>query len=40
MTQVLVVSVALLLFASGVWANLDGGSLSRNTGAWVSHNTK
>jgi len=40
MTQVLVVSISLLLFASGVWANIGGGSLSRNTGAWVSHNTK
>jgi len=31
------VSVALLLFGSGVWANLSVGSLSQNTGAWVSH---
>jgi hypothetical protein len=40
MMQVLVVSVALLLFASGVLANIGGGSLYQNTGAWVSHNTK
>ena len=40
MTQVLVVTVSLLLFACGVWANIGGGSLSQNTGAWVSHNTK
>jgi hypothetical protein len=39
MMQVLVVSVALLLFASGVLANIGGGSLYQNTGAWVSHNT-
>ncbi|SHJ44749.1 hypothetical protein SAMN05444159_0645 [Bradyrhizobium lablabi] len=37
MKQVLGVSVALLLFGSGVWANLSVGSLSQNTGAWVSH---
>jgi hypothetical protein len=36
MKQVLGVSVALLLFGSGVWANLSVGSLSQNTGAWVS----
>jgi hypothetical protein len=40
MMQVLVVSVSLLLFASGVWANIGSGSLSQNTGAWVSHYTK
>jgi hypothetical protein len=40
MMQVLVVSVSLLLFASGVWANISSGSLSQNTGAWVSHDTK
>jgi hypothetical protein len=40
MMQVLVVSVSLLLFAGGVWANIGGGSLSQHTGAWVSHNTK
>jgi hypothetical protein len=37
MKQVLGVSVAILLFGSGVWANLSVGSLSQNTGAWVSH---
>jgi hypothetical protein len=40
MTKVFVVSIALLLFAGGVWANMGGGSRSRNTGAWVSYNTK
>jgi hypothetical protein len=40
MMKVLVVSVSLLLVASGVWANVRGGSLFQNTGAWVSHNTK
>jgi hypothetical protein len=40
MMQMLVVTVSLLLLASGVWANVAGGSLSQNTGAWVSHNTK
>ena len=37
MTQMLGLSIALLLCGSGVWANLGGGSLSQNTGAWVSH---
>jgi hypothetical protein len=37
MKQVLIASIALLLFGSGVWANLSVGSLSQNTGAWVSH---
>jgi hypothetical protein len=37
MKLVLGVSVALLLFGSGVWASLSVGSLSQNTGAWVSH---
>jgi hypothetical protein len=32
MTQILALSVALLLFGSGIWANLDGGSLSQNRG--------
>jgi hypothetical protein len=35
--QVLGLSVALLLLGSGVWANIGGGSLSQNKGAWVSH---
>jgi hypothetical protein len=30
-------SLALLLFASGVWANVSGSSLSQNKGAWVSY---
>ncbi|SHG40582.1 hypothetical protein SAMN05444169_2271 [Bradyrhizobium erythrophlei] len=37
MKQVLGVGIALLLLGSGVWANLGVGSLSQNTGAWVSH---
>jgi hypothetical protein len=37
MKLVIGVSVAFLLFGSGVWANLGVGSLSQNTGAWVSH---
>jgi hypothetical protein len=37
MKQVLGLTVALLLLASGVWANVGGGSLSQNRGAWVSH---
>jgi hypothetical protein len=34
------VSVAILLLGSGVWANVEEGSLSQNRGAWVSHATK
>jgi hypothetical protein len=37
MRQILGLSVALLLFGSGIWANVGGGSLSQNKGAWVSH---
>jgi hypothetical protein len=37
MRQILGLSVALLLFGSGVWANLAGGSLSQDKGAWISH---
>jgi hypothetical protein len=37
MAQTIGLSIALLLFGVGVWANLDGGSLSQNRGAWVSH---
>jgi hypothetical protein len=37
MTQILVLTVALLLFGGGVWANVDGNSLSQSRGAWVSH---
>jgi hypothetical protein len=36
MRQILGLSVALLLFGSGIWANVGGGSLSQNKGAWVS----
>jgi hypothetical protein len=35
--QILGLSLALLLFGSGLWANVSGGSLSQNKGAWVSH---
>jgi hypothetical protein len=37
MKLVLGLSVALLLFGSGVWANVSGGSLVQNKGAWVAH---
>jgi hypothetical protein len=40
MTQILGLSLALLLFGSGIWANVGGvggGPLSQNKGAWVSH---
>jgi hypothetical protein len=38
MKQILGLSVALLLFGSGIWANAVGsGSLSQNKGAWVSY---
>jgi hypothetical protein len=37
MKQLLGLTVALLLFGSGVWANVGGGSLSQQTGAWVAH---
>lgn len=38
MIKVLVLSsLALLLFGSGVWATVSGGSLSQNKTAWVSH---
>jgi hypothetical protein len=40
MTQLLGVSLALLLFGSGIWANVGGGSLSQNKGAWVSHTNR
>jgi len=35
--QILGLSLALLLFGSGLWANVSGSSLSQNKGAWVSH---
>jgi hypothetical protein len=38
MTQILGLSLALLLFGSGIWANIGGGGpLSQDKGAWVSH---
>ena len=37
MTQILGLSLAILLFGSGIWANVSGGSLSQNTGAWITH---
>ena len=37
LTQILGISLALLLYGSGVWANVSGGSLSQNKGAWVSY---
>jgi len=37
MKQILGLSLALLLFASGIWANAGGGSLSQHKGAWVSY---
>ena len=40
MKQMLVLSVALLLLGSGVWANVVGGSLSQTKGAWASHAIK
>ncbi len=35
MKQLLGLSLALLLFGSGIWASVAGGSLSQNKGAWV-----
>jgi hypothetical protein len=40
MKQVLGLTVALLLFGSGVWANVGGGSLSQHRGAWAVHATQ
>ena len=37
MTQVVTLSFALLLLLTAVWANVSGGSLAQNNGAWVSH---
>jgi hypothetical protein len=37
MKQLIGLTVALLLFGSGVWANVGGGSLSQHTGAWVAN---
>jgi hypothetical protein len=38
--QLFGLSVAMLLFGSGVWANVADGSLSQNKGAWVSQAVK
>jgi hypothetical protein len=38
--QLFGLSVGMLLFGSGVWANVADGSLSQNKGAWVSHAVK
>jgi hypothetical protein len=35
--QVFGIGICICLFGSGVWANVNGGSLSQNTGSWVSH---
>jgi hypothetical protein len=42
MTQILGLSLALVLFGSGIWANVGGadGPLSQNKGAWVTHSTR
>src|ERR1700722_4675566 len=37
LNQILGLGLALLLFGSGIWANVSGGSLSQEKGAWVSH---
>jgi hypothetical protein len=37
LTQILGLSLALLLFGSGIWANVSDGSLSLYKGAWASH---
>jgi hypothetical protein len=34
---ILGLGLATLLFGSGIWATLSGGSLSQNKAAWVSH---
>jgi hypothetical protein len=38
--QLFGLSVAILLFGGGVWANVVDGSLYQNKGAWVSHAIK
>jgi hypothetical protein len=38
--QLFGLSVVILLFGSGVWANFADGSLSQNKGAWLSHVVK
>jgi hypothetical protein len=37
MKQMLGLSLALLLFGSGIWASIDGGSLSQYKGAWLMY---
>ena len=37
MLQTFGFGIALLLFGSGIWANLATGSLSHVTGAWITH---
>ena len=37
LNQILGLGLALLLFGSGIWATVSGGSLSQNKDAWVSH---
>ena len=38
MKQILGLSLALLLFGSGIWANVSGsGPLSQSKGAWVTY---
>jgi hypothetical protein len=34
---ILGLGLAMLLFGSGIWATLSGGSLSQSKAAWVSH---
>jgi len=34
---ILGLSLATLLFGSGMWATVSGGSLSQNKSAWVTH---
>jgi hypothetical protein len=33
-------SVALMLFGGGIWANLGSGTLFQNTGAWMAYAIK
>jgi hypothetical protein len=36
-TQLFGLSVAMLLFSSGVWANVGNSPFHQSRGAWVSH---
>jgi len=38
--QLFGLSVAMLLFGTGVWANVVDGTLYQNKGAWVSQAVK